>query len=165
MKKTVLIIAALLVSFSGMAQQNKMMFPFKGGLDEMTKFFKDSVAVSPDIIQKKANGVVIFKFTADARGDIQKMIIFYADDYLLTQPLIAALKKSNQKWLIPDGEKIHDFIIQFSVNFNAPAVINDDFNKAVYNFHKQRHPILTYNQVPLETATLLPSIQVNYDLP
>ena len=97
-------------------------------------------------------------------GVIKKIIIYYADDYSLTPPLIAALKKSNHKWVIPDHEKLHDFIIQFNVNFNPPAGDSKSVAEDFYKFYSQRRPILSYNQVPLDDATLLPTVAVNYDL-
>ena len=81
----------------------------------MNRFFKDSLIVSPEIIKEKAAGVAVFKFTADESGTIKKIIIYYADDYVLTPPIIEALKKSNHKWIIPDQEKLHDFIISFVI--------------------------------------------------
>jgi hypothetical protein len=77
MKKTLLAIVILFMSFSCMAQE-QLMFPFQGGNQIMTRFFKDSIIVSPEIIQKKATGVAIFKFTADEKGNIKKIIIYYS---------------------------------------------------------------------------------------
>jgi len=164
MKRTVLIIAALLIAFNCRAQE-VLNFPFQGGAAIMTRFFKDSLTVSPDIIQKKAVGTAVFKFTADEHGTIKKIIIYYADDYVLVPPIIEALKKSSHKWVIPNHEKLHDFIIQFSVYFNPPATDNAALAKDFYSFYTQRKPILSYNQVPLDDATLLPTVVVTYDLP
>jgi len=50
-----------------MAQQ-QLAFPFQGGDRAMTQFFKDSIAVSSDIIKSKATGTVVFKFTADQKA-------------------------------------------------------------------------------------------------
>jgi hypothetical protein len=162
MKKILLVITILFITVCCKAQET-IPFPFQGGVSVMNRFFKDSVQVTNDIIQKKASGVVIFKFTADLSGVIKKIIIYYADDYSLTPPLIEALKKSNHKWVIPDHEKLHDFIIQFSINFNPPA--NDRGVAAdFYKFYSQRRPILSTNQVPLDDATLLPTVAVSYDL-
>ncbi|MDB5118281.1 MAG: hypothetical protein JWQ79_3773 [Mucilaginibacter sp.] len=163
MKKILLFTVALLLSVYGMAQQ-QLAFPFQGGKDVMTHFFKDSLIVSPQIIQKRATGTAVLKFTADEKGVIKKVIIYYADDLILTQPIIEALKKSNRKWIIPDHEKFHDFIIPFTINFNPPAVANLSLQKAAYNFYIHRKPVLTYDQVPLDMATLLPTIVVNYNL-
>jgi hypothetical protein len=166
MKITLLAITALLLSIHCKAQEG-LPFPFQGGSAIMTRFFKDSLVVSPEIIQQKATGIAIFKFTADEQGAIKKIIIYYADDAVLAPPLIEALKKSNHKWVIPNHEKLHDFIIQFAINFNPPATAAaDTVSKQLYNFYQQRKPILTYNQVPIiEDATLLPTIVVNYDIP
>jgi len=131
----------------------------------MTQFFRDSVAVSPEIVQKKAVGVVIFKFTADINGDIKKIIIYYADDYVLTTPLIDALKKSNHKWVIPNHEKMHDFVIPFTVYFNLPSTDSKSVTDGLYQFFTERKPILSTNQIPMDDATLLPTIVVRYDLP
>ena len=131
----------------------------------MTRFFKDSITVSPEIIQEKATGVAVFKFTADINGNIKKIIIYYADDYVLTPPLIEALKKSTHKWVIPNHEKLHDFIIPFTVYFNPPAVGSKTVAEDIYKFYTQRKPILSFNQVPIDDATLLPTVVVTYDLP
>lgn len=164
MKRTFLIIAALLITFCCHAQE-VLNFPFQGGSEIMNRFFKDSLTVSQDIIQKKATGVAVFKFTADENGTIKKIIIYYADDYVLVGPIIDALKKSNHKWVIPNHEKLHDFIIQFSVYFNPPATPDAKLQQDFYSFYTQRKPIVSNNQVPLDDATLLPTVVVNYDLP
>ena len=75
MKKAALLIGILLSSFYGMAQR-KLAFPFQGGRDIMTRFFNDSLKVSPAIIREKASGLVMFKFTADQKGKINKIIIY-----------------------------------------------------------------------------------------
>src|ERR1700712_1754903 len=142
MKNTLLILISLLSSAYCMAQQ-QLAFPFQGGGTAMTQFFKDSIAVSPDIIKSKANGTVIFKFTADQKGTIQKLVIYYADDAILAPPLIEALKKSNHKWVVPDNEKSHDFILSFAITFNPPAAGTPSPQKGVYNFYLKRKPILS----------------------
>jgi len=160
------VIIALLLLTSGFAKaQDQLIFPFQGGVTIMNRFFKDSLTVSQDIVQKRATGNVVVKFTADVNGNIKKIIIYYADDYALTMPVIEAIKKSNHKWIIPDHEKLHDFIISFSINFNPPANENMALAKEVYNYYKQRHPIVSVNQVPIDDVTLLPTVAVNYDLP
>lgn len=162
-KRIFLAIAVLFAALSVKAQETPM-FPFQGGGGVMTQFFKDSLAVSPDIIQKKATGTVIMKFTADEQGVITKMIIYYADDYLLTTPVIAALKKSSHHWIIPHNVKTYDFLIQFSIAFNPSANPDAATKDALYNYYAGRRSILTTNQVPLDNATLLPTVSVNYDL-
>jgi len=143
--------------------QDKIIFPFQGGIDIMNRFFKDSVNISADIIQARATGTVIFKFTADQNGVIKNIIIYYADDVLLASPLIDVLRRSSHQWIIPDKEKQHDFIIAFTVGFNPPAK-PIGVASASYKFYKQRKPIATSDQIPLNSATLLPTIAVNYDI-
>jgi hypothetical protein len=163
MKKIFIFIIALTFALRCLAQE-QLSFPFQGGRDIMTRFFKDSLTVSPEIIQKKASGLVIFKFTADLQGRISKIIIYYADDAILAAPVIDALKRSNHKWIIPDHEKFHDFIIPFSFSFNTPATETRALQTAVYNYYRNRKPLVTNNQVPLDMATLLPTVTVKYDI-
>lgn len=159
-------IAALFLSASVCSRaQEKLVFPFQGGVTIMNRFFRDSLTISPQIIQKKATGTVVLKFTADPNGNIKKIIIYYADDYVLTAPVIEALKKSNHKWIIPDREKLHDFIISFSINFTPPTIENEALMKDAYNYYKQRRPIESVNQVPIDDVTLLPTVRVDYSLP
>jgi hypothetical protein len=163
MKRVFLSIIPLLLSFYCMAQQ-QLAFPFQGGDRAMTQFFKDSIAVSSDIIKSKATGTVVFKFTADQKGTIQKLVIYYADDAILAPPLIEALKKSNHKWVVPDNEKSHDFILSFAITFNPPAAGTPSPQKGVYNFYLKRKPILSTNQIPLDNVTLLPAVLVKYSI-
>lgn len=163
MKKTLLSITALLLSVYCMAQE-PMAFPFQGGSQVMNKFFKDSLVVSQEIISKKATGMVIFKFTADQKGAVQKMVIYYADDVMLARPVIDALKKSSSKWIVPGNEKFHDFILPFMIGFNAPAGNTDEAKQLFYNFFLTRKPILTQDQLPLNLVTLLPPVVINYDV-
>jgi hypothetical protein len=163
MKRIILITISLFLSIYCMAQQ-QLAFPFQGGSQAMTQFFKDSITVSREIIKSKANGTVIFKFTADEKGEIKKLVIYYADDAILAPPLIEALKKSNHKWVVPDNEKFHDFIISFAIGFTPPAAGSPSPQKALYNFYQKRKPILSTNQVPLDNVTLLPAVVVNYNL-
>ncbi|RYU86193.1 hypothetical protein EWM62_18480 [Mucilaginibacter terrigena] len=161
--KKLIIFALLLTSFCAQAQE-ELAFPFQGGAPIMDRFFKDSLVVSPDIINKKAAGVAVIKFTADINGNISKLVIYYADDYVLTIPAIEALKKSTKKWIIPNKEKFHDFIIPFSINFNNPASGTTDMQKTAYEFYKSRRPIVARDQIPLNAATLLPTVVVKYDI-
>lgn len=163
MKKILLFITLILSSVLVNAQA-QLAFPFQGGSPIMNRFFKDSLVVSPEIIKKKASGTAVFKFTADEKGVIKKIIVYYADDAILVVPIIEALKKSNHKWIIPDHEKLHDFILPFSINFNAPANTSNATIKAAFDYYSKRKPIISYNQVPLETATLLPTVIVSYNL-
>jgi len=163
MKKTLLLAVTLIISSYCIAQQ-QLAFPFQGGSTAMTQFFKDSIAVSPEIIKSKATGTVVFKFSADQKGTIQKLVIYYADDAILAPPLIEALKKSNHHWVVPDNEKSHDFVLSFTISFNPPAATTPSPQKGVYNFYLKKKPILSSNQVPLDNVTLLPAIQVKYSV-
>lgn len=163
MMKIVAFFAALLFTTSCFAQQ-ELAFPFQGGKDIMNKFFKENIQVSSDIVKRKANGTAVFKFTADTAGAIKKIIIYYADDVSLVTPVIEALKKSNGKWIIPFRSKTHDFIIPFNINFVPPATANAALQKAVFEFHRNRKPVLPADQVPLDMATLLPSVLINYQI-
>jgi hypothetical protein len=161
MKKTVLTVIIILQAVYGMAQ-GRFVFPFEGGKDAMSQFFKDSLVVSPDIIQKKVIGTAVFKFTANEKGAISKIIVYYADDAVLAFPVIDALKKSDRKWVIPSGEKTHDFIVSFIFSFNAPAGDDGYLQKIVYDSYHNRNPIIASDQVPLDMATLLPPVTINY---
>lgn len=175
MKPIFVLLAAIMLSGTAMAQkkeaqqpkeepqQKELPQPFKGGNEAYTQFFKDSLQVSPELIKAKASGTAIFKFTADAKGNISKIVVYYADDYLIAQPAIEALKKTNGKWVIPDKMKFYDFVITFSVNFipsNANRLLAQ---KAMYTYYASRKPIVAVNQVPLNQATLLPTVVVNYE--
>ena len=163
MKEVFLFIAVLFLAGRAIAQE-ELAFPFQGGKDIMTRFFKDSLIVSPEIIRQRATGVVVFKFTADEMGRISRLIVYYADDQLLVGPVIDALKKSNRKWIIPNHEKLHDFIIPFAFNFSPPPNGNAELEKAMFDSYRNRRPISATNQVPIDMATLLPTIMVNYDI-
>jgi hypothetical protein len=161
--KKLIVLVLLLSSFCAKAQED-LAFPFQGGNPVMTHFFKDSLIVSPEIIAKKAAGVAVIKFTADINGNLSKLVIYYADDYLLTIPVIEALKKSTKKWIIPNKEKFHDFIIPFSINFNNADTGSAEVQKAEYYFYKKRRPIVAHDQIPLNAATMLPTVGVKYDI-
>jgi hypothetical protein len=163
MKKIFLSVTAILLSVYCMAQEN-IAFPFQGGKDIMKTFFRDSLTVSPEIGLKKATGLVVFKFTADDKGRVTKMVIYYADDPILVSPVIEALKKSSHKWIIPDHEKFHDFIIPFAFSFTPPALIGRTLQKAVYDYNTNRKPIFSSDQIPLDMATLLPTVMIKYAL-
>jgi len=164
MKKTLLLSIAVLFLAGYCVAQQQLSFPFQGGKEVMTKFFKDNVVVSPEIIQKRAVGIVIFKFTADIKGKITKMVIYYADDAVFAEPVADAIKKSNHKWVIPDYEKSHDYIIPFSFSFNTPVADTVEMEKPFFDGYRSRKPITTNNQVPLDLATLLPPVIVKYDI-
>ena len=161
MKKIVFIITPL-ISVRCMAQE-QLAFPFQGGSKVMVQFFKDSLKVSPQIIRAKASGMVIFKFSADEKGNIKNLVIYYADDAILAPPAIEALKKSNHKWIIPDNEKLHDFVLPFVISFKEPETPDRDTQNQQLNFYAKHKPILSRDQIPLNLTTLLPAIVVKYD--
>lgn len=163
MKKLISLVAILSTGLFAKAQET-LAFPFQGGKEAMKHFFKDSVSVSAQLVKSRATGTAVFKFTADESGVIKKIIIYYADDISLTQPLIQALQRSNKKWVIPNHEKTHDFILPFNISFAPPAIATGALSKAVYNFNARRKPVLAYDQIPLDMATLLPAVSVIYDL-
>ena len=163
MKKIILFFVAAMFTVSCFAQQ-ELAFPFQGGKEVMNSFFKQNVDVSSDIVKRKVTGTAVFKFTADTAGAIKKIIIYYADDVSLVTPIIEALKKSDGKWIIPFKEKAHDFIIPFKINFKMPATASAALQKAVYDFHRNSKPLLSNDQVPLDVATLLPTVSVVYEI-
>lgn len=162
MKRLILITALLLSAVYSRAQQG-MAFPFQGGKEVMLDFFKKNVIIPDDIKNSNATGTAVLKFTADQKGAIQKIVVYYADDYSITLPFIEALKKSNRKWIIPDEEKLHDFIISFTVNMAVPTGnASTATQKKVFDSYRQRHPIFASNPVPLDMTTLLPAIITSY---
>jgi len=152
--------------------QEQLAFPFKDGKDAMAQFFKDSLEVSPEIIQKKAVGTAFFKFTSDDKGNISKIIVYYADDAIFVEPIVDALKKSNHQWVIPKREKTHDFIIPFAFIFTPPTVSNPKLQKTntlklqkkMYGNYLAHSPIMAADQVPLGESTLLPPVLVSYEI-
>ncbi|MBS1525366.1 MAG: hypothetical protein JST19_06945 [Bacteroidetes bacterium] len=160
--KKILLSIALLISVRCFAQDDKPTFPFQGGNEVMAQFFRDSVKLSPEIMKVRASGIVIFKFSADEKGAIKNVVIYYADDVALASPLVDALKKSSHKWIIPFKEKEHDFVIPFQVKFTAPEKESEAEQAAMYTYYKMRKPIIARDQTPLYSATLLPTVIVNY---
>ena len=159
MKKLVLIL--LTVFSAGFARaQAEIDFPFQGGREVMADYFAKNIIVTDLIKQHAASGVVVMKFTSDQKGSIIKMVVYYADDASLTQPVIAALKGTDGKWIIPDKEKSYDFLIPFAININTP---NSAAVKAMLKYLRSRSPITAADQIPLNTVTLLPTVQVGYD--
>lgn len=136
--------------------------PFKGGLDSLFLFFKDNLVVTPQIIKAKATGSAIIKFSVDNKGYLTSIVIYYADDYLLTEPATDALRRSNAKWVIPKEADSYDFVIQFTYNYKPEGSIKPAAMKAILDFQQQHKPIISPNQVPLKFATLLPTIVVDY---
>ncbi|MES2111647.1 MAG: hypothetical protein V4577_23010 [Bacteroidota bacterium] len=163
MKRLSLLITTILISISCFAQQ-QLAFPYKGGKDKMVKFFKDSLVVSQDIINRRITGVVIFKFTADDKGSVSKTIVFYADDANLTIPVIAAIKKTSGNWTLTAGEKSHDFLLPVYIRYNLPENDDPSLQKSALSNYRNKHPIFTNNQVPLDMATLLPAITISYNV-
>ncbi len=161
MKKILMLFAAVTISGVAMAQKT-LAFPFQGGQGVMTQFFKDNFVASNDITRQNASGVVILKFTADLRGNIKKIIVYYAEDFSLAQPAADMLKKSDHKWIIPDGEKIRDFILTLNISYNEPLKNQAEAQVKFAKFYSQRSPIVTNNQIPLDTVTLLPVIELKY---
>ncbi len=163
MKRTILFFVATMFAASCFAQQ-QLAFPFQGGKDVMNSFFKQNIDVSSDIVKRKVTGTAVFKFTSDTTGAIKKIIIYYADDISLVTPILEALKKSDGKWIIPFREKVHDFIIPFNINFNAPATVSEALQKTVFDFQRNRKPVLANDQIPLDMVTLLPTVIINYQI-
>jgi hypothetical protein len=162
MKKLFPLVITLLISAHCFAQED-IPFPFQGGNKVMTQFFQDSIKLSQRIILSKASGTVVFKFSADEHGDMKNLVIYYADDAVLASPLIDAMKKTTHKWIIPEKEKLHDFIIPFLVRFKATDDDNTETTGAMHNFEVKRKPIVARDQIPLNQATLLPAITISYD--
>src|SRR3569833_210554 len=154
MRKISLIIA-FIISFHAFAQE-KLAFPFQGGNKVMMQFFRDSLQLTPEIKQAKATGMVIFKFSADEQGNIKNLVIYYADDAILAGPVVEALRKSNRKWIIPDNEKLHDFLFPVLIKLNATDDDNVETQAGLHHFFAKRKPLLTKAQVPLNLATHLP---------
>ncbi|QJD95571.1 hypothetical protein HH214_06630 [Mucilaginibacter robiniae] len=161
MKRYFLLVAVILFTVTVHAQK-KAVFPFQGGKDAMMQFFKNNVEISPELAAKKVNGTAVFKFTADAQGAIEKIIVYYADDYQVTLPFIDALKKSDHHWIIFDGEKTHDFIVACSINPVLPSTGTPAAQKQIYQYYSHRQPIVASNEVLLDMATLLPAVTISY---
>jgi len=160
--KRLLLITALFVTTHCMAQQ-QLAFPFQGGNPAMMQFFRDSLQLSQVIKLSKASGMVVFKFSADDQGNLKNLVIYYADDAILVPPVIDAMKKSTRKWIIPDKEKLHDFVIPFMIRYNTSDKDGKENQAAVYNFYEKHTPIMSQDQIPLNLATLLPTVTVSYD--
>jgi len=137
--------------------------PFKGGIDSMLLFFKDNLIVTPAIVKAKASGTAIIKFSADNKGFLTSIVIFYADDFILTQPATDALRPTNGKWVIPKEVESYDFVIQFTYNYKPAGTIKPTAMKALLDFQQQHKAIVSHDQVPLMFSTLLPTIVVDYD--
>lgn len=163
MKKLFLFTITVLISVSCMAQE-QLSFPFQGGKEIMMRFFNENVIVPKDAVKKRVTGTVVFKFTADENGALSKIVIYYADDLALTPFIVEALKKSSSKWIIPNREKFHDFILPFSIRHNTPVKGTAEIQKSHYDFYKNAKPFVSTDQIPLNEASLLPTIIINYDV-
>jgi len=158
MKRLILtLIAALTFSFA-MAQQN-MEFPFQGGNKVMMDYFTNNFAPTDFIKYKAASGTVVMKFTADDKGNIIKMVVYYADDAGLAEPVINMLKGTNGKWIIPAKTKSYDFLIPFTINIDAPG---NRAARPMLAFYNSRAPIAAADQIPLNVVSLLPAVQLKY---
>jgi hypothetical protein len=163
MKKVTLFVITLILSVSAMAQE-QLAFPFQGGKEIMTRFFTENVIVPKDAVKKRVSGTVVFKFTADENGVLSKIVIYYADDLTLTPFIVEALKKSSSKWIIPNKEKVHDFILPFTIRHNTPVTGAAEVQKSHYDFYKNSKPFVSADQIPLNEASLLPTVIINYDV-
>jgi hypothetical protein len=162
--KSVLIVIALLFISVCSKAQDQSPFPFKAGSEAMAKFFKDSVSLSPDLQAKRANGTVVIKFSADANGAISRIIVYYADDIILAQPIIEALRKSANQWVIPGNRMRCDFEISFTIGFNLPASPSPELKDQLYAFYADRRHITANNEIPLGQVTLLPNVMLTYEI-
>ena len=163
MKKVFLFTITILLSINCIAQE-QLSFPFQGGKEIMTRFFKENLIVPKDAVKKRITGTAIFKFTADENGALSKIVIYYADDLALAPFIIEALKKSSSKWIIPNKEKFHDFILPFSIRHNTPVTGAAEVQKSHYDFYKNSKSFVSADQIPLNEASLLPAVIVNYDV-
>lgn len=158
-----MLLAVVFTTTAAMAQKT-LDYPYQGGQEAMNQFFNNNFVPSAEIKQARAAGTVTLKFTADPKGAIKKIIVYYADDLSLVQPVADLIKKTDKKWIIFDGEKMHDYIITFAISYNTPQTGAATANKAYTTFYARRTPIFTNNQVPLDMATLLPTVALKYDL-
>lgn len=147
------------LSFSYAMAQQELDFPFQGGSQVMTDYFAQNLKITDLIKQRAASGTVIMKFTSDPKGSIIKMVVYYADDASLIEPVINALKGTNGKWIIPDKEKSYDFVIPFSITMDTP---DSKASKTILQYLNTKSPIVATDQIPLNLVTLLPAISVKY---
>jgi len=177
MKKLSVLVVALLICTAAFSQKKEevkevkkeqaqakfeLPVPFKGGIDSMQLFFKDHFFVTPQIKQAKASGLAIFKITVEVKGMIESIVVYYADDVQLTQPAIDALKRTNGKWVIPKSVKAYDFIIPFAINYKPEGGLKPAAMKAILDYYEHRKPLTAPDQVPLNYATMLPTINIDY---
>lgn len=153
-----MMLLAMLCFSVAMAQQ-ELDFPFQGGSQVMNDYFAEHIKVTDLIKQRAASGTVIMKFTSDPQGSIIKIVVYYADDASLVEPVISALKGTNGKWIIPAQQKFYDFVIPFSIAMDSP---DSRASKPVLQYMNTKSPILSTDQIPLNLVTLLPAISVKY---
>lgn len=157
--KKILMMLLVTLSFSYARAQQELDFPFQGGSQVMNDYFAQHLNITDLIKQRAASGTVIMKFTSDPKGSIIKMVVYYADDASLIEPVITALKGTDGKWIIPDKQKSYDFVIPFSITMDTPDA---RASKAILQFLNTRSPIVSTDQIPLNLVTLLPAISVKY---
>lgn len=157
--KKILMMLLVTLSFSYARAQQELDFPFQGGSQVMNDYFAQHLNITDLIKQRAASGTVIMKFTSDPKGSIIKMVVYYADDASLIEPVITALKGTDGKWIIPDKQKSYDFVIPFSITMDTP---NAGASKPILQFLNTRSPIVATDQIPLNLVTLLPAISVKY---
>lgn len=162
-KYTLLVIALLCISVYGKAQDQSP-FPFKTGSEAMMKFFKDSTVISPDLQARRANGTVMLKFSTDVNGTISRIVVYYADDLGLAQPVIDVISKTRGQWVIPGNRMRCDFLLSFTINFNLPANPSPELKEQLYAAYASRRPVTASNEIPLGQVTLLPNVVLTYDV-
>lgn len=152
-----MLIATLSISYA-MAQA-EMDFPFQGGNKVMNDYFTKTIIPTAAIKYRAASGTVVMKFTADEKGSIIKMVVYYADDASLAEPIIKALKGTDGKWIVPDKQKTYDFLIPFSISIASPTA---KASRVMLQFYNSRNPIVATDQIPLNLVSLLPAVQIKY---
>jgi len=158
MKKLFLVLIATL-SFTFAMAQAEMDFPFQGGNKVMNDYFTNHIQATEVMKQRAASGTVVMKFTSDDKGNISKIVAYYADDASLVEPLIAALKGTDGKWIIPNKRKSYDFLIPFSISLDAP---NAKSAKQMLAYYNSRQPITATDMIPLDLVSLLPAVKIKY---
>lgn len=158
MKNLILTLIATM-SFSFAMAQAEMDFPFQGGNKVMNDYFTNKINATPLMKQRASSGTVVMKFTSDDKGNISKIVAYYADDASLVEPVITALKGTNGKWIIPNKTKSYDFLIPFSITLDAPDSESSPQMLAYYN---SRQPIAATDMIPLDLVSLLPAVKIKY---
>ena len=52
----------------------------------------------------------------------------------------------------------------FYIRYNLPEVDDADLAKAALTNYRNKKPIYSNNQIPLDMVTLLPAVTINYDV-